>query len=162
MGSNSGTVIVPDAVVDDAHLQVKSSYLLVNYNKRGVSAEQGDEFMSRAALSHIEYSNIRSGSDVFGFFGPSVTRSEMLAQTNTTAGAVSYLAIYIGFVLVIACAAILAIQQLSGVSDASRSYRVLSELGCDKRQIAHSMLAQQTVFFMFPGSRSASPTRSWR
>lgn len=150
MGSNSGTVIVPDAVVDDAHLQVKSSYLLVNYNKRGVSTEQGDEFMSQAALSHIEYSNIRSGSDVFGFFGPSVTRSQMLAQTNTTAGAVSYLAIYIGFVLVIACAAILAIQQLSGVSDASRSYRVLSELGCDKRQIAHSMLAQQTVFFMFP------------
>ena len=151
MGSNSGTVIVPDAVVDDAHLQVKSSYLLVNYNKRGVSTEQGDEFMSQAALSsHIEYSNIRSGSDVFGFFGPSVTRSEMLAQTNTTSGAVSYLAIYIGFVLVIACAAILAIQQLSGVSDASRSYRVLSELGCDKRQIAHSMLAQQTVFFMFP------------
>ncbi len=151
MGSNSGTVIVPDAVVDDAHLQVKSSYLLVNYNKWGVSTEQGDEFMSQAALSsHIEYSNIRSGSDVFGFFGPSVTRSEMLAQTNTTSGAVSYLAIYIGFVLVIACAAILAIQQLSGVSDASRSYRVLSELGCDKRQIAHSMLAQQTVFFMFP------------
>ena len=150
MGSNSGTVIVPDAVVDDAHLQVKSSYLLVNYNKRGVSTKQGDEFMSRAALSHIEYSNIRSGSDVFGFFGPSVTRSQMLAQTNTTAGAVSYLAIYIGFVLVIACAAILAIQQLSGVSDASRSYRVLSELGCDKRQVAHSMLAQQTVFFMFP------------
>lgn len=151
MGSNSGTVIVPDAVVDDAHLQVKSSYLLVNYNKRGVSTEQGDEFMSQAALSsHIEYSDIRSGSDVFGFFGPSVTRSEMLAQTNTTSGAVSYLAIYIGFVLVIACAAILAIQQLSGVSDASRSYRVLSELGCDKRQIAHSMLAQQTVFFLFP------------
>ncbi|WP_417573990.1 FtsX-like permease family protein [Parolsenella catena] len=149
MGSNSGTVIVPDAVVDDARLQVKSSYLLVNYNKRGVSTEQGDEFMSQA-LSHIEYSDIRSGSDVFGFFGPSVTRSEMLAQTNTTSGAVSYLAIYIGFVLVIACAAILAIQQLSGVSDASRSYRVLSELGCDKRQIAHSMLAQQTVFFMFP------------
>lgn len=151
MGPNSGTVIVPDAIVDDAHLQVKSSYLLVNYNKRGVSTEQGDEFMSQAALSsHIEYSDIRSGSDVFGFFGPGVTRSEMLAQTNTTSGAVSYLAIYIGFVLVIACAAILAIQQLSGVSDASRSYRVLSELGCDKRQIAHSMLAQQTVFFMFP------------
>ena len=150
MGSNSGTVIVPDAVVDDAHLQVKSSYLLVNYNKRGVNTEQGDEFMSQAAISHICYGGIRSGSDVFGFFGPSATRSEMLAQTNTTSGAVSYLAIYIGFVLVIACAAILAIQQLSGVSDASRSYHVLSELGCDKRQIAHSMLAQQTVFFMFP------------
>lgn len=150
VGSNSGTIIVPDAVVDDAHLQVKSSNLLVNYNKRGVSTDQGDEFINQSALSHITYSEIRSGSDVFGFFGPSVTRGEMFASINTLAGSVSYLAIYIGFVLVIACAAILAIQQLSGVSDASRSYRVLSELGCDRRQIAHSMLAQQTVFFMFP------------
>ena len=150
VGSNSGTIIVPDAVVDDAHLQVKSSNLLVNYNKRGVSIDQGDEFINQSALSRITYSEIRSGSDVFGFFGPSVTRGEMFASINTLAGSVSYLAIYIGFVLVIACAAILAIQQLSGVSDASRSYRVLSELGCDRRQIAHSMLAQQTVFFMFP------------
>lgn len=150
VGSNSGTIIVPDAVVDDAHLQVKSSNLLVNYNKRGVSTDQGDEFINQSALSHIAYSEIRSGSDVFGFFGLSVTRGEMFASINTLAGSVSYLAIYIGFVLVIACAAILAIQQLSGVSDASRSYRVLSELGCDRQQIAHSMLAQQTVFFMFP------------
>ena len=65
-------------------------------------------------------------------------------------GLISYLAIYIGFVLVVACAAILTIQQLSGVADASANYRILSELGCDRAQIAHSVLAQQTVFFVLP------------
>ena len=65
-------------------------------------------------------------------------------------GLISYLAIYIGFVLVVACAAILTIQQLSGVADASGNFRILSELGTERRDIAHSVLAQQTVFFVFP------------
>ena len=150
MGSNAGTIIVPDDVVDDAHLQIKTSNLLVNYNKPGVSTEQGDKVMAQVDTDHISYSPIYAESGIIGYWGISTTRTTMYASTNTTNGAVSYLAIYIGFVLVIACAAILAIQQLSSVSDASRNYRVLSELGCDKSQIAHSVLAQQTVFFLFP------------
>lgn len=150
MGSNTGTIIVPDDVVDDAHLQIQTSNLLVNYNKPGVGTEQGDKVMAQVDTNHISYSPVYTESGIIGYWGTSTTRTTMYATTNTTNGAVSYLAIYIGFVLVIACAAILAIQQLSGVSDASRNYRVLSELGCDKSQIAHSVLAQQTVFFLFP------------
>ena len=150
MGSNAGTIIVPDDVVDDAHLQIQTSNLLVNYNKPGVGTEQGDKVMAQVDTNHISYSPVYTESGIIGYWGTSTTRTTMYATTNTTNGAVSYLAIYIGFVLVIACAAILAIQQLSGVSDASRNYRVLSELGCDKSQIAHSVLAQQTVFFLFP------------
>ena len=150
MGSNAGTIIVPDNVIDDAHLQIQTSNLLINYNKPGISTEQGDEVMAQVDTNHISYSPIYTESGIIGYWGTNTTRTTMYATTNTTNGAVSYLAIYIGFVLVIACAAILAIQQLSGVSDASRNYRVLSELGCDKSQIAHSVLAQQTVFFLFP------------
>ena len=150
MGSNAGTIIVPDDVVDDAHLQIQTSNLLINYNKPGVGTEQGDKVMAQVDTNHISYSPVYTESGIIGYWGTSTTRTTMYATTNTMNGAVSYLAIYIGFVLVIACAAILAIQQLSGVSDASRNYRVLSELGCDKSQIAHSVLAQQTVFFLFP------------
>ena len=150
MGSNAGTIIVPDDVVDDAHLQIQTSNLLVNYNKPGVGTEQGDKVMAQVDTNRISYSPVYTESGIIGYWGTSTTRTTMYATTNTMSGAVSYLAIYIGFVLVIACAAILAIQQLSGVSDASRNYRVLSELGCDKSQIAHSVLAQQTVFFLFP------------
>ena len=150
MGSNAGTIIVPDDVVDDAHLQIQTSNLLINYNKPGVGTEQGDKVMAQVDTNHISYSPVYTESGIIGYWGTSTTSTTMYATTNTMNGAVSYLAIYIGFVLVIACAAILAIQQLSGVSDASRNYRVLSELGCDKSQIAHSVLAQQTVFFLFP------------
>lgn len=150
MGSNAGTIIVPDDVVDDARLQIQTSNLLVNYNKPGIGTEQGDKVMAQVDTNHISYSPVYTESGIIGYWGTNTTRTSMYASTNTLCGSVSYLAIYIGFVLVIACAAILAIQQLSGVSDASRNYRVLSELGCDKSQIAHSVLAQQTVFFLFP------------
>lgn len=150
MGSNAGTIIVPDDVVDDARLQIQTSNLLVNYNKPGVGTEQGDKVMAQVDTNHISYSPVYTESGIIGYWGTNTTRTSMYASMNTLCGTVSYLAIYIGFVLVVACAAILAIQQLSGVSDASRNYRVLSELGCDKSQIAHSVLAQQTVFFLFP------------
>ncbi len=65
-------------------------------------------------------------------------------------GLISYLAIYIGFVLVVACAAILTIQQLSAVADSGKNYRILSELGTSRREIMRSVLAQQAVFFIFP------------
>ena len=147
MGSNPGTLVVPDEVVDDADLYPSFSSLLVNY-KRGVSVEQGNAMLS--SRTGTTSSEVREGASVPAFWGASVTRSEMFSQMNSINGTVSYLAIYIGFVLVIACAAILAIQQLSSVSDAGRSYRVLSELGCDMGQITRSVLAQQAVFFLSP------------
>ena len=150
MGSNSGTVVVPDSVVDDASLALNYSCLDVNYRK-DVSVEKGDE------LFGFDREGGTIGSEIFdkkgyniAFWGVGTLRSEMFYQMNSTRGLVSYLAIYIGFVLVVACAAILAIQQLSGVTDSSRSYRVLAELGCDDRQISRSVLAQQAVFFLFP------------
>ena len=78
------------------------------------------------------------------------TRTETYQGVDSMNGLISYLAIYIGFVLVVACAAILTIQQLSGVSDAGSNYRILSELGTSRREIGRSVLVQQTIFFVFP------------
>ena len=60
------------------------------------------------------------------------------------------MAIYIGFVLVVACAAILAIQQLSSASDAAGSYRTLSELGCPERLVFGSLRTQVALAFALP------------
>lgn len=144
--TNAGVVVVPDDVVDAMGLPVDSSYLLLDYAP-GVSAEQGDAF-----VGNIETGNWIAGADgkYITFLTPAATRTDMYESMNNLNGMVSYLAIYIGFVLVVACAAILAIQQLSGVSDAGSSCRVLSELGTPRRQIMRSVLAQQAIFFVFP------------
>ena len=144
MGSNPGTVVVADELLSQLNLQPYSSSLLVNY-KQGMDTTEADESIKHTLLDNLLVDGKEPGS--WGIF---ITRSEMYTQAAQMNGLISYLAIYIGFVLVVACAAILSIQQLSNVADGSRSYRVLAQIGCDDRQIRHSVMAQQAVFFLFP------------
>lgn len=144
MASNPGTVVVADELLSQLNLQPYSSSLLVNY-KQGMDTTEADESIKYTVLDNL----LVDGKEP-GLWGTFVTRSEMYAQAAQMNGLISYLAIYIGFVLVVACAAILSIQQLSNVADGSRSYRVLAQIGCDDRQIRHSVMAQQAVFFLFP------------
>lgn len=144
MGSNPGTVVVADELLSQLNLQPYSSSLLVNY-KQGMDTTEADESIKNTVLDDLLVDGKEPGS--WGIF---ITRSEMYTQAAQMNGLISYLAIYIGFVLVVACAAILSIQQLSNVADGSRSYRVLAQIGCDDRQIRHSVMAQQAVFFLFP------------
>lgn len=144
MGSNPGTVVVADELLSQLNLQPYSSSLLVNY-KQGMDTTEADESIKYTVLDNLLVDGKEPGS-----WGVFITRSEMYTQAAQMNGMISYLAIYIGFVLVVACAAILSIQQLSNVADGSRSYRVLAQIGCDDRQIRHSVMAQQAVFFLFP------------
>lgn len=144
MGSNPGTVVVADELLSQLNLQPYSSSLLVNY-KQGMDTTEADESIKYTLLDNL----LVDGKEP-GVWGTFITRSEMYTQAAQMNGLISYLAIYIGFVLVVACAAILSIQQLSNVADGSRSYRVLAQIGCDDRQIRHSVMAQQAVFFLFP------------
>lgn len=144
MGSNPGTVVVADELLSQLNLQPYSSSLLVNY-KQGMDTTEADESIKYTVLDNLLVDGKEPGS-----WGTFITRSEMYTQAAQMNGLISYLAIYIGFVLVVSCAAILSIQQLSNVADGSRSYRVLAQIGCDDRQIRHSVMAQQAVFFLFP------------
>ena len=144
MGSNPGTVVVADELLSQLNLQPYSSNLFVNY-KQGMDTTEADESIKYTGLDNLLVDGKEPGS--WRIF---MTRSEIYTQAAQINGMISYLAIYIGFVLVVACAAILSIQQLSNVADGSRSYRVLAQIGCDDRQIRHSVMAQQAVFFLFP------------
>lgn len=146
MSNNKGTLVVPDEVLASLNLPVQYSYLLVDY-PAGSDASAIDKKFGNAA----NYGTVTdaAGQDV-GSFGMSSTRISIYESTDSVNGLISYLSIYVGFVLVVACGAILTIQQLSGVADAIPSYRLLAELGTDAASLRRSLLAQQAVFFAFP------------
>ena len=83
-------------------------------------------------------------------YGMFLTRADCQEQSIGVSVLVGYLAIYLGFVLVIACAAILAIQQLSDASDNARRYGLLRKLGADEGMISRALFAQVLVYFLFP------------
>ncbi len=146
MSNNTGTIVVPDEVLASLNLPVQYSYLLVDY-PAGSDASAIDKKFGNAA----NYGTVTdaAGQDV-GSFGLDSTRISVYESTDSVNGLISYLSIYVGFVLVVACGAILTIQQLSGVADAQPSYRLLAELGTDATSLRRSLLAQQAVFFAFP------------
>lgn len=146
MGSNSGTIVVPDELVDASGLPLYASYFLGDY-REGLTYDETEGYV-RQDRSWDQILNA-DGSES-AIWGMEATRAQSYESTNSMNGLISYLAIYIGFVLVVACAAILTIQQLSGVADSGKNCRILSELGTSNREIMRSVLVQQTIFFVFP------------
>lgn len=139
LGANPGTFVVADDLA--ASLPTYQQVIDVMYagpTEEGDAALKGleerlsDSLGERSALTTVD------------------TVTSVLADGTTATGLISYMAIYIGFVLVIACAAILAIQQLSNASDSAGSYRTLSELGCSERLIFGSLRAQVAIAFALP------------
>lgn len=139
-GLTPGTYVVPD----DVAKSIPTDYCtIINVMYKG-SREKGD-----AALKGLEAKLRRRLGSRAGMVSVE-TATDVLQSGTSTTGLISYMAIYIGFVLVIACAAILAIQQLSAASDASASYRTLSELGCPERLIFGSLRTQVAMAFVLP------------
>ncbi len=147
MGMNAGSMVVPDDIAEQG--QVYGSYLNI-YLDAPADDGRGEEFLSDVSISYMEGPALVQDGVEVGVLSQVITAQESYASANSMTGLVSYLAMYIGFVLVIACAAILAIQQLSGTSDATGRYRLLSELGCPERLIYRSLLRQTLIYFLVP------------
>lgn len=144
--------VVPDAVIDDLKVQgtIHSSGVLnVMYHEPGEATDNA----LNAALAQA-YPLDDGTTDHFVSTAWPLTvmteRAAMLTQASGTRMMVTYLAVYIGFVFLIATAAVLAIQQLSEAADSQGRYRLLARLGCDERQLNRSLFAQVLVYFVAP------------
>lgn len=153
--SSGGDIIVPDSVIADLRAQGQvpdASYLNLMYKTDRV---EGDVLLEQllAQVSPPSGEVARSG----WAFSPnpwpvtlSFTAQEVLVQSSGMNLMISYLALYLGFMFLIATAAILAIQQLSETSDSLPRYRTLAEIGCDRRMIFRSLRTQTVVYFLVP------------
>lgn len=105
-------------------------------------------------LKELKAANRRGKTPVF-------TENEMLVKTELyqeTGGfriLVSYLALYIGLVFLIAAAAVLALQQLSEASDNAERYGLLRKLGAEESMVHHALLIQIALYFFLPLSLAA-------
>ncbi len=110
-------------------------------------SEDAEAALSKALGAVAESADADAWPLRYGMF---LTRTDCQEQSVGASVLVGYLAIYLGFVFVIACAAILAIQQLSDASDNARRYGLLRKLGADEGMISRALFAQVLVYFLFP------------
>ena len=145
-GTISGAIIVPDDVIPEG---LGPSTTVVNLMYDGDRAE-----MNEAATSAIDeaYGDIMGQGETieaWPVWNP-INAQGLLDQSSGTTVVVTYLAIYIGVILLVSCATVLALQQLSEAADNVGRYRVLAELGAERRMINRALLAQIGVYFLFP------------
>lgn len=145
-GSVSGALVVADDVLP---ADAPPTCTVVNLMYNGDRAEV--EPRAVAAIEDAYYDVMGGGSTLDAWPVWSLTTAQgLLEQSSGTTVVVTYLAIYIGFMLLVSCATVLALQQLSEAADNVSRYRVLAELGADRRLISRALLAQVGVYFLFP------------
>ncbi|MBM6676293.1 ABC transporter permease [Olsenella uli] len=145
-GTVSGALVVPDDVVPEG---LGPSMTVVDLMYNG-GREQTEDAAS-AAINKAYGDLIGQGSTLDAWpVWNLVTAQGLLDQSSGTTVSVTYLAIYIGVTLLVCCATVLALQQLSEAADNVSRYRVLAELGAERRLIDRALLAQIGVYFLFP------------
>ena len=135
--TSMGTIVVPDDVLESKRDQLEPLSSLLNVRATDSRAE---------ARLYREAVKAHQPGLLFAAESKSSAKEEVVGLTAI----VGYLALYIGFVLFVSCAAILAIQQLSDVAESAPRYRVLFDLGAERSMVNHAILAQIATYFLFP------------
>ena len=137
VNTSVGTIVVPEAALESKRAQLEPLSSLLNVKAADSRAE---------ARLYKEVVKAHQPGLLFAAGSKSTAKEEVVGLTAI----VGYLALYIGFVLFVSCAAILAIQQLSDVAESAPRYRVLFDLGAERSMVNHAILAQIATYFLFP------------
>lgn len=146
----TGALVVPDDVVpSDAvpdttvvnvsyageRAQVEPRFTEAVRDMQGASAAAGGEEVSLAAAWPASVVQTAEG---------------LLSEMRGTKVSVTYLAVYVGVILLVSCSSVLALQQLSESADNVGRYRVLLELGAERSMVRRALASQIGIYFLFP------------
>ncbi len=160
--SNTLTFIVPDSVIDtlrNAGALPTSSDVNVNFWESNYTYDQDfARALAQAFPAADGATYTKNGTDVTDVtfqatpwpLTSSISKLDMIDQARGMRMLITYLAIYIGFIFLVCTAAILAIQQLTLTTDSLARYRLLSNLGCDRKMLFRSLLVQILIYFLAP------------
>lgn len=145
--SSVGTLIVPDDAIPASEIPI-NVVLDVQYVDDGVEGTFSD-YLDAFTDAVRDTSDDAAQSDLWPV-SLTQTRQQVFDQSVGFSTIIAYLAIYIGFVLVVACAAILALQQLTSASDNRKRYELLNKLGAQKHLLNASLAKQIGLVFLAP------------
>ena len=142
--TNTGIILVPDNC--ELTESMKKQYLFVaNYN---ADAKEGKEEIEKIFVD--DNSELLQNLDKNGLNIDGKTKIALMEASVGLATIVTFIAIYLGIIFLIASAAILALKQLTESSDNKQRYTILREIGCDEKMINKALFRQIGIFFGLP------------
>ncbi len=137
---NSGIVIVPDSVIDEAYLM--QNHLIGNYK----TSDKDEIIKIENSINELD-KNPQSAN----YLLPS--GSTKLAIKEATVGLtamVTFIGLYLGVIFLISSAAIIGLKELSESSDNKERFNMLRKIGTDEKMINKALFRQIGIFFMLP------------
>ncbi len=142
--TNTGIILVPDncPLTND----MKEMYFLAaNYNANTEEEKEEIEKLFTSGDSGFIQNLADNGLEIDGF-----TKISIIEASVGLATIVTFIAIYLGIIFLIASSAILALKQLTESSDNKQRYLVLRKIGCDEKMINKALFRQIGIFFIAP------------
>lgn len=142
---NTGLIIVPDNcnLADEMREQ---QLLIANYNADSKEEkEEIEKIFSERDSSELIKELSNKGLSIEGMSKIKIIESSLGISTIIT-----FIAIYLGVIFLIASSAILALKQLTESSDNKQRYTILRKIGCDEKMINQALFRQIGIFFGLP------------
>ena len=144
--NNAGAFIVPDNAVSE-NGQCFDNFV-GNYKATDKKEIEAAEKTARAKWEnaiHWYTSDTKGGTN----YNMS-TRIETVNSAIGIGAIVTFLGLYIGFIFLVSCGAILALKELSESADSLPRYTMLRKLGVEEKEITKSIFRQSGIFFLLP------------
>ena len=142
---NTGIILVPDNCPLTEDMKEKTVFV-ANYNVETDEEKEEIEKIFADNNNSILLQNLdNKGIDLDG-----ITKIVIIQSSVGVASIVTFIAIYLGIIFLIASAAILALKQLTESSDNKQRYLVLRKIGCDEKMINKALYRQIGIFFGVP------------
>lgn len=162
-------IIVPDSWLEQHRQQVSLYWMVLNV-RFADGADQGAVELQHALDDYGRAHELEEST-----WGPDTIRVEGIEPNDPTelwwttskdsierargfTAISSFIAIYIGAVMLIAATAILALQQASDAADNSGRYAILNHLGAPASMIRRSLTSQVALYFFLPLALALSHT----
>ena len=142
---NTGIILVPDScnLTDDMKNKM---FLAANYNS---DTEEGKEEIEKIFVDG-ETSELIKNIESKGIVIDGMSKIAIIESSVGLTTIITFIAIYLGIIFLIASSAILALKQLTESSDNKQRYAILRKIGCDEKMINKSLFRQIGIFFLLP------------
>lgn len=142
--TNTGIILVPDNCPLTENMK-EMSFLVANYNADTEEDKERINEMFSSSNSELIQNLNKNGLEIDG-----LTKIAIMESSVGLATIITFLAIYLGIIFLIASSAILALKQLTDSSDNRQRYTILRKIGCDEKMINKALFRQIGIFFGVP------------
>lgn len=141
--TNAGIIVVPDSCNLTEDMQTMH-FLIGNYNTNKNRDKKEIETMFED--NSVLYQNLEKK----GILLYRATKINLIESGNGMGNLLTFIAMYLGVIFLIASSAILALKELTENSDNQQRYLVLRKIGVDEKMINQTLFRQIGIFFLAP------------